>query len=481
MKRLFLFILITSFMMMSGCEPEAPTAAKLDVTVGQLAVTKIVAIGNSLTAGFQSSGLKADFQMHSYPYLIAQQLGKTDDFEQPLIAEPGIGSPAGFEPQKFDGASITQDPLTVDPLLLFVGGGNATLPRPYDNLGIPGADLNDILTGINATGTGNGFFDIVLRNPNFNNTTVLQQAIALQPTLLLLWVGSNDVLGAALAGGGVNGSLLSALITSQSDFRIRLSTMLTQIRFGVTNTALLVANIPDVTDIPYVNMLDIIFINSIPVLFNETFTPIDFDPSPNTLNIPIYTTESQVAHVLLPGLLAYQTGIGVPDSAVLVDVVGLPSGQAGQIEAGMIASGLNPTGIPIPGDMTLTSAERTEIMSAVNGFNQEIADLASTFIYPIIDANAMLNELNTVGIDGLSGNYVLLDPATTAFSLDGVHPNNAGNAVIANAFIDVLNAAPFSLGITKLNIDDYDGQYLGKPMATKLKSSFDGVRQLFSK
>jgi hypothetical protein len=31
--------------------------------------------------------------------------------------------------------------------------------------------------------------------------------------------------------------------------------------------------------------------------------------------------------------------------------------------------------------------------------------------------------------------------ATTAFSLDGVHPNNRGYGIVANAFIDVINDA----------------------------------------
>ena len=129
--------------------------------------------------------------------------------------------------------------------------------------------------------------------------------------------------------------------------------------------------------------------------------------------------------------------------------------------------------------MTITVTEKAALESAVDGFNQVITNLAPTFFYNIVDANSLLEELNMVGLEGLTGDYVLADPATTAFSLDGFHPNNAGHAAIANAFIDILNAPPFSLGITKLNVSQYAGQYLGKPMATKITGSFEGLRALF--
>jgi len=52
---------------------------------------KLVAIGDSSTMGIMDLGLKEDFQLHTYPYLIACQLGIEDDFQQPLVEEPGIG------------------------------------------------------------------------------------------------------------------------------------------------------------------------------------------------------------------------------------------------------------------------------------------------------------------------------------------------------------------------------------------------------
>ena len=141
MKKLIICITMTSLLFLFACQPDQPAAPELNTTVAQLAQSKMIAIGNSLTAGFQSSGLTEDFQLNSYPYMVAQQMGKTE-FEQPIIGAPGIGSPAGKTPMYLEDGEIKQDDLTVDPLLLLK---NAYLARPYDNLGIPGAVLNDLL------------------------------------------------------------------------------------------------------------------------------------------------------------------------------------------------------------------------------------------------------------------------------------------------------------------------------------------------
>src|SRR5687767_1400548 len=65
-----------------------------------------VAMGNSLTAGFQSGGLRADWQKASYPAKLAEAMGITD-FQLPLIDSPGIGR------QKIGGKTAT--PLIYDP------------------------------------------------------------------------------------------------------------------------------------------------------------------------------------------------------------------------------------------------------------------------------------------------------------------------------------------------------------------------------
>ncbi len=476
MRKILTILSVSSLLILMACQAEKPSAPDLDIQQNQLVVSKMAAVGNSLTAGFQSSGLKEDFQLHSYPYLVAQQMGKADIFEQPLIADPGIGNPAGKTPQYLDDSgNIVQDDLTVDPTTLLL---NAQLARPYDNLGIPGINLDEALNALSAQYSGNGFVDIVLRNSAFGGMSQIEQAIVLKPSLLLLWLGNNDVLGAALDGGD------ATQITSQADFQSNLTEILTKIRQDLDNSAIVMANIPYVTDIPYVNTLDGVFRDSpglgisadVPVVFDAELNPVNFDPNTN-LYIPLLTEEQAVVHITLPGLSAYQSGIGIPDSAALV-AMGLPEANAGALEQGMIQSGLNPTGTPMPGDYTITAAEATTIKDAIEGFNQTITTLADNFVAQVIDANSLLTELNNNGLSGLNGQYVLFDPqGKTAFSLDGVHPNNAGYALLANEFIKSINST-YSLSIPELTVSDYAGQYTGGTLQLSREAQLQHVNSV---
>jgi len=195
----------------------------------------------------------------------------------------------------------------------------------------------------------------------------------------------------------------------------------------------------------------------------------------------LITAETNVVNITLIGLSAYQQGIGIPDSAYMVDNLSLGRGQAAQIEAGMIAAGLNPTGLPLDESMTLTSTEVATTRDAVDGFNTTISSIANTYQIPIIDANAILTELNESGIDGASGKFVLVDPATTAFSLDGVHPNNAGNAIIANAFIGIINnILQLDPAIPEVDVSEKLGQYLPPMPKMKITEAINSVKEIFN-
>ncbi len=465
MKKIISITLLICIAVFYSCTPDQPTAPKLDILKNDIT---LVAVGNSLTAGFQSSGMLEDFQLNSYPYQIAQQMQNTK-FEQPLIGAPGIGSPSGMTPMYLDNeGNIVQDVLPLNPLLLLK---NALLGRPYDNLGVPGADLNDFLNTIDGSG-GNPFFDMVLRNPNLFNTTLLEQAALLQPTILLLWAGSNDVLGAALDGGIDNGQ-----ITPQGDFDSRMTSILDQLENDLPKTTIIMANIPYVTDIPYVNILDGIIISDVPMVFDAQLQVIDFGGG---FNLPLITAEQNIEHITLVGLLAYQQGLGIPDSTYMVDVLTMGQGQASQIQAGLIAGGLTPTGQPLDNTMTLTNGESTAIANAVNGFNQSIATLTQARQIPLVDANASLSALNSTGLEGASGKFVLVDPATTAFSLDGVHANNAGYAIIANAFIEKINEAlNLDPPIPSVDVSEKLGQYVPAPPKLRVTKAVINVKEIF--
>jgi len=434
----------------------------------------LVAIGDSITMGIQDMGLVKDYQLKNFPYLIAEQLGIAEAFEQPYVSPPGFGSPPFETPLKYENGRIIANYIEGEidraallqqilPLL-----ENISLERPYDNLGVGGAWLHDIrhtTSYENSVSPDNFLFDFVLRNfnPDFGNTTVLEQAIELEPTIILLWIGNNDILRAVLEGGD------PSQITDATEFRNEFTVLLSELRAG-TEASIFMANIPGY--LAFIHILDHIFQNNVPVLFDyETMQPINFGDEEVPLYIPLLTIEGSesdpVKYFNLYNIAGYiKEGLGIPAQQDLIEM-GLVADESeaeilfNAIQAAMDAAGVTMgTGVgnPFTENLTITESEYDDIKIAVEVFNGIIQDLSSQFEIPLVDINYLWNPENEGAFSGYSGAFVLDDPENTVFSLDGVHPNNLGHAIIANAFIDKINEE-LQLGIPKLNPENFKGQY----------------------
>src|SRR4029453_8107210 len=126
-------------------------------------------------------------QQRSYPKLVADALG-ISDFQQPLVSERALGA-AGATGTCL-GAVVGGGTITVGPVSSQGVPTNATLPRPYDNLGMPGANAADLvdLRVSNPTGnTANRSAALVLRNfPGgpFEGRNAIEEANLLNPDLV---------------------------------------------------------------------------------------------------------------------------------------------------------------------------------------------------------------------------------------------------------------------------------------------------------
>lgn len=151
------------------------------------------------------------------------------DFELPLIATPGIGlqriNGQPTTPLILEGNSIAPKLLTrsIPEMLL-----NAALHRPYNDLGVPGATTPDFLRAYNSATSqspNNPFFNIVLLGERFQNATMLRQVVLLQPKVMTMWIGSNDILGGITAGNLIEGTTVTPVSVYASLMDLGLDTL----------------------------------------------------------------------------------------------------------------------------------------------------------------------------------------------------------------------------------------------------------------
>jgi len=368
--------------------------------VAQVDFSNYVALGDSFTVGFASASMMNWYQDRSYPAILVQQAGE-DDFEQPYISEPGIGP-------IFELVSLLQDGQ-LNPVIQPVGlepglPTNAEYPGIYNNLGIPTATLFDMIfqTGdINNLIQGNFdtvFFDIVLRN---GINTALEQAIGMQPTFMTVWIGSNDVLPAVLAGTPIDGITMTPVDFFAGLYGNAIGALAT-----TTTADIVLINVPYPTAIPFTESLDpYVDIQEL----GRWYLMADTGP----------LTDDDLLTLGGGALLAQ--GYGLPGGPPLPDNMNLFTGEPGVV---------------------LRAAEVELINAQVDGFNAAIAGTASAFGYPVFDVNAFFASIS-------SGEYVPTFGGTTLstqfllggiFSYDGIHPQHIGYALLADELIQFINA-----------------------------------------
>ena len=108
---------------------------------------------------------------------------------------------------------------------------------------------------------------------------------------------------------------------------------------------------------------------------------------------------------------------------------------------------------PMPGQFVLRQSEIDKINDAVAGYNTTIKNIATANGLAHVDANQRLKDLQSgITYNGIS--YTTTFVTGGAFSLDGVHPNSRGYAIIANTFIDAINST-YGSSIDKVNVNAY--------------------------
>jgi lysophospholipase L1-like esterase len=337
-------------------------------------LSKVVFVGDSLTAGFQSDSLIDTAQVHGWANVVAVQAGTP--LSLPLIAPPGI-------PNVLELVSPGPPPIIVQAPGTSTGRDNPFLQAT--DLAIPGALLNDALV-TKPSFPIDDLTDLIIGLPGlFGNVSLTQVgwAQALQPTTIFVWIGNNDILGAAAAA---NPSLATPIKTFHTEFKQLLDSL------AVTHATIVVANIPDVTAIPFFTSADTIA---------------------QEVGLPLF--------VIGPILGIHEGDLVTPEGVALIP--------------GILA---NPSTGPLPSSVVLTLQKVIETTLIVDAYNVIIEFEAIEHGATVVDVHTLSVRTRDHGVE-VNGQRLTNAFLGGLFSLDGVHPTNTGYAIIANEFIKTMN------------------------------------------
>jgi len=365
-------------------EPIAPTS----VNTGSVDFTRFHTVGNSLTAGTQSNSLIETRQIRSFPALLGEA-ARAPKLEMPLISSPGIPNLLYF-------SQLVPTPV-IDTLQGTGMPTNTAYPGVYNNLGIPGAKVNDLLTKTAADG---GMYGIVLRTPTLGNTAV-DQAVNAAPTFATVWIGANDIFNSASQG-------TDALLTPTAAFTTDFISVMDAITAAAVTTV--AANIPGMLSIPFFATIPPVVVDPV------TREPVLIGGNP----VPLIGTSGNLppdALVTLGAASYLAAGIGIP--------VIIPGG----------------TGNPLPDFVVLMPTEKNNILTRIDELNTVIDTVCANRSVPVVDVHALLADLSMNGVE-IRGELFNTDYVTGGlFSVDGFHPSSMGHWVIATEFARVINVS----------------------------------------
>ena len=388
---------------------------------GSVDFSNYVAVGNSLTQGYQDGGVHNERgqQDNSYPAIIAGQMKMANpslNFVQPTISGQGDGyMHLAYRNgeikviKAYDEDKTDNDPEAIKHDLAWETWGDKT--KKYNNLGVSGIKLVNCLSGgrnpMNFNLLQNSF------NPNgrfldfgtdLNPITYLDHVKASNATFFTNWLGNNDVLAWSTAGGddepviNPDGISIPGLFLSQlsdlDEFRTKYDSILTAFKnMGAKGVC---ATLPDVTSIPYFNTVTLEAIGK-DVWFKE---------GADTTIIRKATIKDLL---LLTASDQFAKGIGLTQAN------------------------------PLPHTFVLDEKEIVIVQTRTNEINGAIKTLAAAYGFALADMNQFMKTLTNTGLtfDGVDFTPKYIEGGV--FSLDGVHPNGRGYAIIANEFIRVIN------------------------------------------
>ena len=431
-----------------------------------LLTSKMIGVGDSLTAGTQSNALLGatispnplgatspfpfvpDTQGNGYWALIWSQANAGANpltvatSPLPLMAPPGLGS---ILLPTTSGGLTSIVAACAGPSALATTYSTALQTRlnptttPLD-LGVPGITLREsiAMTAPAAPCGGAGlptqfaplagivnsedinFWPVLGNFPQ--GATQLQDAVSLKPTMAIVWLGSNDLLHFAFSNGVFP-------MTDPGQFQSDTIQVIKSLQGA--GARVVISNLVD-------------------VLNAATFTNVGILPAVFTAQLASSGVSAAQAQALAAQVQAYLlANYGLGNGAYLIlsgtaKVSGAVSaylkGQAPSLNAALAS-------VPLVAGDYVSDATAATTKSLNTSYNAAIGAAATQTGATLVDTHAYVAAIFAAGGVALPGNPKCCSTVYGGgfFSLDGLHPSNTGYALIANNFITTMNS---SLGTT---------------------------------
>ena len=352
-----------------------------------------VALGNSITAGFQSNGINDSTQRQSYARLLATQMGT--QYHYASLAMPGCTPPIA---NGLTGALVGNAPAGTCALR-----SASSVTDILNNVAVPGARVLDPTSA--TTVASNALTTFIL-----GGKTQVQKAIQADPTFVTIWIGNNDVLQPALSG------LYQPIVSTQTQFQTAYDAMISELQAGA----------PDLKGGVLIGVAKAQY-------------------------LPSFTTGALLfATPAAQGAINAATGKTVVidascnGSTSLINIVSLiPAIKAGTHPAVIAcAKGIYPA--PVGDVYVLDPTEQATLNAAIDAYNSYIQQKATAINFAYYDPNTLFAAKKASGdippFPDFGSSKATTQTYGTLISLDGVHPTALAHKLIANDLIGVINA-----------------------------------------
>ncbi|HXQ28706.1 MAG TPA: SGNH/GDSL hydrolase family protein [Gemmatimonadales bacterium] len=378
----------------AACSNDKLATPATGVYTGGAMFQRYVALGNSITSGYQSGGINDSTQRQAYPVVLAAAMGG-DPFYYPSLAGPGCPPPYT---NIFTGTRL--GPASTATTCYF---RSSPTPPYVSDVAVPGAYAIDLYT--NGAGTNSN----ALTQLFLGGRTQVQAMAAAQPTFVSVWIGNNDVLDALLDTAKAGDStVITPLATFQTEYQ--------QVAADVkaTGAQAVLIGVANVTEVPYASLGSTYFAIKNGLVAGVAF-PATFIVGPNCA----------------------PSSLGGKGDSILVP---FPFGAA---LVGVAAQGVADT-LHCTEIHTVQPAQLRKLIATVLAYNTFINATASANDWAYLDPNPTLDSLRlnpaeVAPFPNLQASCSA-SPFGLAFSCDGFHPSGATHLLIARHLAQAINA-----------------------------------------